>query len=129
MNGSYLLDTNIVIAIFANNPAVLSQLPAASQVFIPSVVLGELYYGANKSARSKTNIALIDQFASKSSVLACDADTARHYGSIKDHLRAKGTQIPENDIWIAAIASQHKITLVTGDKHFKGIKGITVEAW
>jgi tRNA(fMet)-specific endonuclease VapC len=104
MNGSYLLDTNIVIALFANDSDVLRQLSAASQIFIPSIVLGELYYGANKSAHSKANISHIDNFALKSAVLACDTETARHYGRSKDHLRAKGTPIPENDIWIAALA-------------------------
>ena len=86
MNGSYLLDTNIVIALFANDSDVLRQLSAASQIFIPSIVLGELYYGANKSAHSKANISHIDNFALKSAVLACDTETARHYGRSKDHL-------------------------------------------
>lgn len=129
MNGSYLLDTNIVIAIFANDPGVLHQLSTALQVFVPSIVLGELYYGANKSARNKSNIALIDSFALKSTVLVCDGDTAKNYGRIKDHLRAKGTPIPENDIWIAALAKQHHLTLVTRDQHFMVIKEIKLEPW
>src|SRR6266581_7175859 len=118
MNGSYLLDTNIVIALFAKDSDVLRQLSAASQIFIPSIVLGELYYGANKSAHSKSNITHIDNFALKSSVLVCDTDTARHYGHIKDHLREKGNPIPENDIWIAAIAKQYHLTLASRDQHF-----------
>ena len=48
MNGSYLLDTNIVIALFAQDANVLKKLSVTSQIFIPSIVLGELYYGANK---------------------------------------------------------------------------------
>ena len=129
MNGSYLLDTNIVIALFANDSGVLRQLSAASQIFIPSIVLGELYYGANKSAHSKSNRIHIDNFALKSVVLVCDTDTARHYGQIKDHLRAKGNPIPENDIWIAAIAKQYRLTLVSRDKHFQVIKEIKMEQW
>ena len=62
MNGNYLLDTNIVIALFANDTGVLQQLTAASQICIPSIVLGELYYRVNKSAHSKSNIAHIDNF-------------------------------------------------------------------
>jgi len=129
MNGSYLLDTNIVIALFANDSGVLRQLSVASQIFIPSIVLGELYYGANKSAHSKSNIAHIDNFALKSAVLACDTDTARHYGRIKDHLRVKGSPIPENDIWIAALAKQYHLTLASRDQHFRAIKEIKVEQW
>jgi tRNA(fMet)-specific endonuclease VapC len=129
MNGSYLLDTNIVIALFGNDSGVLQQLSAASHIFIPSIVLGELYYGANKSAHSKSNITHIDNFSLKSAVLAYDTDTARHYGYIKDHLRAKGNPIPENDIWIAALAKQYHLTLISRDQHFRVIKEIKVEQW
>ena len=51
MNGSYLLDTNIVIAIFQRETAVEQRLETAAEVFIPAIVLGELYFGATRSAR------------------------------------------------------------------------------
>ncbi len=51
MNGDYLLDTNIVIALFANDPAVRDHLKKSSPVLVPSIVIGELYYGARKSDR------------------------------------------------------------------------------
>jgi tRNA(fMet)-specific endonuclease VapC len=96
---------------------------------VPAVVLGELYFGAFKSANSKTNVAHIDRFALKSSVLVSDAETARNYGRIKDHLRAKGNPIPENDIWIAALTKQYHLTLITRDQHFLAIKEIKTELW
>jgi tRNA(fMet)-specific endonuclease VapC len=129
MNGSYLLDTNIVKALFANDSNVLLKLSVTSQIFIPSIVLGELYYGANKSAHGKTNLMHIDSFALKNAVLVCDTDTAKQYGHIKNHLRSKGTPIPENDIWIAALSKQHHLTLVSRDQHFRSIKEIRVEQW
>lgn len=129
MNGSYLLDTNIVIGLFAGDINIVAQLSASSRIFIPSIVLGELYFGAAKSAHSKANNARIDTFALKSAVLVCDTETARYYGRIKDHLRTKGTPIPENDIWIAALAKQHHLTLVTRDQHFLHIKEINTEQW
>lgn len=49
MTGKFLLDTNIVIALFAKEAVVQGKLANAAEVFIPSIVLGELYYGANKS--------------------------------------------------------------------------------
>lgn len=49
MNGSYLLDTNIVIGLFANDAQVIQRLETASRVAIPAIVMGELYYGAYKS--------------------------------------------------------------------------------
>ncbi len=129
MSGRFLLDTNIVIALFATEAVVLQQLAAVTEVFVPSIVLGELYFGARKSARVATNVAQVDAFAASSAVLVCDTATANHYGEIKNVLRAKGRPIPENDIWIAAIAKQHSLTLVSRDGHFNEIDGVSVEVW
>jgi tRNA(fMet)-specific endonuclease VapC len=56
MNGNVPLDTNIVIAFFAQEPAVLREMQAVSQFFIPTIVLGELYFGAEKSNQAIQNI-------------------------------------------------------------------------
>lgn len=129
MSGKFLLDTNIIIALFAKDENVLAQLKSADEVFIPSIVLGELYYGANKSSRSQVNLARIDEFAAKNQVLAADGETARHYGEIKNALHAKGTPIPENDIWIAALSHQYRYMLVTQDNHFREVEGIETIIW
>jgi tRNA(fMet)-specific endonuclease VapC len=129
MSGKYLLDTNIVIALFANDSDVIDNLSKAEGIFIPSVVIGELFYGAHKSARAKDNLARIDEFASSNIVLGCETETARVYGEIKDALRMKGHPIPENDIWIAAIAVQHNLTLVSRDEHFNEIETLKVIVW
>lgn len=118
MTGKYLLDTNIVIALFADESAIKESLVKADEVFVPSIVIGELDFGARKSARSKENLARIDDFAESNVVLDCDTGTAHFYGEIKNALRVKGHPIPENDIWIAAIALQHGLTLITRDVHF-----------
>jgi tRNA(fMet)-specific endonuclease VapC len=128
MSGRFLLDTNIIIAIFANEAVVESCLANAAEVFIPGIVLGELYYGAYKSLRVVENVAKIDEFAVSNSILVCDTGTAQEYGQIKNGLRAKGRPIPENDIWIAAIGKQHSLTLVTRDAHFGEVDGITIDA-
>ena len=129
MNGSFLLDTNVVIAIFAQDAAVHQRLAEASEAFVPSIVLGELYYGARKSTRVQSNVEIVDRFAAASRVLACDSITAQHYGRFKNLLREKGPPIPENDIWIAAITEQHQLTLVSRDAHFNEIEGLPVESW
>lgn len=129
MNGRFLLDTNIVIAIFAKDAGVEAGLVNATEVFIPGIVLGELYYGAHKSYRVTENLAKINEFAANNSILTCDTRTAQEYGEIKNRLRAKGRPIPENDIWIAAIAKQYSLTLVTRDAHFGEVDGLMIEAW
>ena len=130
MSGRVLLDTDIVIAIFAEELPVLERMAAAEEVFVPAVALGELYYGARKSGRAETNIARIDEFAAAAAILGCDALTAQQYGRIKNDLRAKGRPIPENDIWIGAVGMQHDLTVATRDHdHFSQISGLRVEVW
>ena len=129
MNGRFLLDTNIVIAIFANDASVKDSLEKAEEVFVPIIVLGELYYGAQKSSRTKPNVARIDEFAESCSVLTCNTETSRQYGEIKNSLRLKGQPIPENDIWIAAIAKQYGMTLVSRDDHFEEIGDLETLTW
>lgn len=129
MSGKCLLDTNIVIALFADESAVKENLARTDEIFVSSIMIGELYYGAHKSARSKENIARIDEFAQGNIVLACDAGTATFYGEIKNALRLKGHPIPENDIWIAAIALQHDLILVSRDAHFSEIEGLKILMW
>ena len=59
--------------------------------------------------------------------LQIGAGTAKEYGRLKHQLWKKGNPIPENDLWIAAIASQHDITVLTRDKHFQAISGIKLQ--
>lgn len=129
MNGRYLLDTNIIIALFADEDAVKENLAEAGVVFVPSIAIGELYFGAWKSGRAKENLARIDEFVANSVVLECNSDTARRYGEIKNALRLKGCPIPENDIWISAISFQHDLTLITRDAHFKKIDSLKMATW
>ncbi len=127
--GRFLLDTNIVIALFATDAAVLESVKNADEVLISSVVLGELYYGTIKSGRPTENMERLDTFAAQNVLLACDAETSRHYGTIKSRLRTLGRMIPENYIWIAAIAIQHVLTLVTRDAHFAEVHGLKTITW
>jgi tRNA(fMet)-specific endonuclease VapC len=73
------------------------------------------------------NIEKIDEFVANSTILSCDAYTAKIYGKIKGDLKKKGKPIPENDIWIAALADQYGLLLVTKDSHFKNIDDFSVE--
>ena len=129
MNGDLLLDTNIVIALFAGDEQVTTRLREAREVFVPSIVIGELNYGARKSGRSRENLDRVNSFASGSAVLACDVVTASYYGEVKASLQQKGKPIPENDIWIAALALQHELVLVSRDDHFDWVGNLKKVAW
>jgi tRNA(fMet)-specific endonuclease VapC len=129
MSGRLLLDTNIVIAFFAQEPDILDRMQAAEAFFIPSIVLGELYFGARKSGKPAQNLKQINELAAKTAILDCNAETAQQYGQLKDNLRRKGRPIPENDIWIAAIAVQYNLTLITRDAHFNQVDNLLITTW
>jgi tRNA(fMet)-specific endonuclease VapC len=129
VNGRFLLDTNIIIALFAKDPVIHEHIANAEEVFIPSIVLGELYFGAYKSLKIQENLKRIDDFALSNAILACNTDTAKRYGDIKNRLKEKGRPIPENDIWVAAIAHQYALTLVTKDTHFGLVENLKMELW
>jgi len=127
MSGKYLLDTNIVIALFQGEQPVLDKLNQIKSVFTPSIVVGELYFGAFKSSKIKENVARINEFALKNEILSCDQHTAKIYAEIKAGLKSIGKPIPENDIWIASIALQYNLTLITRDSHFNHVSGLSFE--
>jgi tRNA(fMet)-specific endonuclease VapC len=129
MSGRILLDTNIVIGLLAGEAGIRDRLAMAEEVFLSSIVLGELFYGAYKSTHIKENLSRLDELAAESLMLSCDLITARHYGMMKNQLRQQGRPIPENDIWIGAIAQQHDLTLITRDAHFQDIPELRIEIW
>lgn len=127
MSGRLLVDTNIVIALFGGDPAAVEKLEDKPALFLCVPVLGELRYGALASARIEQNLERLDQFSKRVAVLPCDSETAIYYSTIRFDLRKKGRPIPENDLWIAAIARQHRLTLLSRDSHFEEIEGLDVE--
>jgi tRNA(fMet)-specific endonuclease VapC len=129
VTGRYLLDTNIVIAIFNGDSLLQRRVLNAPEAFVSIVTLGELFYGAYNSQRLEANVDRIDQFATGITILDCDSETSRRYGMVKAKLRKQGKPIPENDIWIAALANQYDLTLVTRDPHFSAIKDVPRESW
>jgi tRNA(fMet)-specific endonuclease VapC len=129
MNGKYLLDANIVVALFKDDPLVHERLEQRPSVLVSAVVLGELYYGAQKSERLDQNLRRINRFLTRAAVLQSDAATAYEYGLIRNELRKKGRPLPENDIWIAAAARQHNLTLVSREKHFAEVENLRWEEW
>ena len=129
LNGKYLLDTNIVIALLAGDQAVEARVRNTANVALAPPLIGELYFGAQKSEKVTENLHRIYMFIEQHTLFSCDLETAQWYGIIKDRLRRKGSPIPDNDIWIAAIAMQHDLILVTRDSHFNEVESLQTEYW
>jgi tRNA(fMet)-specific endonuclease VapC len=129
VNGRYLLDTNVAIAVLEREVSLESRRGSGLEAFLNTIVLGELFFGAEKSQRVQENIARIEKLASVCPVLPCDKETARFYGAMKTALQRKGRPIPENDLWIAASARRHGLTLASRDSHFEYVEGLGLEVW
>ncbi len=71
----------------------------------------------------------MERFAVGRTILASDLDVAREYGRLKYLLKLKGRPIPENDIWIAAMARHLGLVLVTRDRHFREVEDLPVTDW
>ncbi len=122
--GSVLLDTNVVVAHLRNDPDLTARLRATPAVFVPWVVLGELHYGALRAQRREAQLALIRDFLQTAILLLPDRNASERYGQVKVELAGMGRLIPDNDIWIAAMARQFDLPLVTRDGHFATVPAL-----
>jgi tRNA(fMet)-specific endonuclease VapC len=127
MNGKYLFDANVIIDVFRGKMSTIEKIKDINLVYIPAIVLGELYYDANKSNQTDKRKIEIEELEKNVTVLNVSQTTAHIYGEIKNILRGLGKPIPENDIWIAAIAKEYDLILITRDKHFNHIKSIRIQ--
>lgn len=128
----YLLDTNTIIAAMKGHEHIRARLestPLSSLVFSP-IVLGELEFGAEKSAFAERNRAKLAAFAERIPLSAINADVSRCYGRIRFMLERNGTPIGANDTWIAAHALVLGATVVTDNvREFSRVEGLPTENW
>ncbi len=127
--GNVVLDTSVVVAVLRRVPGVKERLHGAEELLVPLVTLGELEYGANLAAPQKRQREAVRTFMEGATLLLPTARTAAEYGRIKAALKASGTPLPENDVWIAAVALEHRWPLATRDQHFQSVPGLDVLDW
>jgi tRNA(fMet)-specific endonuclease VapC len=120
---SCLIDTNIIVDSLRNKE-LASQLTSMTNLYISTIVYGELLFDAYNSQNPQKHIERLNLFLTNFTTLATDSNTAEAYAKIKANLRKKGTPIPDNDMWIAACAMQYALPLYTRDRDFKYIDGI-----
>lgn len=127
--GNVLLDTSVVVAVLRRVPGVKERLHDAEELLVPLVALGELEYGANLATPPERQREAVRTFMEGATLLLPTARTAAEYGRIKAALKAAGTPLPENDVWIAAFALEHGLPLATRDAHFAQVPRLTVLDW
>ena len=123
-----LLDSSVVIP-HLRGRLNLNEYTGGEPLFVPLTVLGELYKGVFKSNQPQRNRTLLEDYLQSVAVLHPDTATAVHYAQISADLERKGTPIPENDIWIAAMAIECAMPLATRDAHFELIEGLQILRW
>lgn len=128
----YMLDISICIHVLRNYPPELRERfnQAAEQLCISSVTLGELYYGAEKSARRLDNLQAIEHFMARLEVLPFAAQAAAHYGQIRAQLERAGRPAGAYDMMIGGQARSEGLVLVTNNvSEFERMDGLRLENW
>jgi predicted nucleic acid-binding protein len=124
-----ILDTNAVSALLTGNPDLPRLLEASERHHLPVIVIGEYRYGLIRSRHRQTLAAFLDTLVRESLVLRIDEATTAHYAAVRHELRESGCPIPENDVWIAALARQHQQPVVSRDEHFDAVAGLVRHGW
>jgi len=126
MSGSILLDTNVIINILKNDKVTIQKVATYNKIYYPIIVIAELIYGAYNAQNTTKKLSEVEKIKTKGITLYVDDVTSYEYGKIKSNLKRNGTPIPENDIWIAAIALQNQLPVFTHDKHFKQVENLEI---
>lgn len=117
------LDTSRLSDLLQGDVALADALGICEQVWIPLIVLAEIkagFLGGNRQLRNET---LLQEVLGKPTVevLLPGRETAEHYARLFIQLKRAGTPVPDNDLWIAALALEHGLVLITRDRHFENI--------
>jgi tRNA(fMet)-specific endonuclease VapC len=123
-----LLDTNRYTDFLRGVEEATKTIIHAKEVFVPFITLAELRAGFLLGTKMPENEAVLAQFLNspRTSTLFPDEDTTHHHGQLFKQLRRQGTPIPTNDIWIAALAVQHRLTIHARDRHFHHLPQVLV---
>ncbi|MBS9780409.1 MAG: type II toxin-antitoxin system VapC family toxin [Moraxellaceae bacterium] len=126
----YSLDTNIVIALLNGNVEVLHKIKSLKmrECVVSSVVMFELYFGAEKSKRTRENLEKLLKL--KFQILEFNENDGKVAGRIRNELNQKGTPIGAYDVLIAGQAINRDLVLITHNvKEFNRIAELKLEDW
>ncbi len=122
-----LLDSNAYSHLMRGNSRVAELARQSEEVLLSAIVVGELMYGFRGGSRFDRNLTELRAFLDNPyvSFVPVGRTTADYYSRIAAILRAKGRPIPTNDTWIAAHAMETESDLVSADRHFEHVDGIS----
>lgn len=123
-----IIDTNRYRDFCDGIEEALGVIRRAETIFLPFITLAELRAGFASGKRSLQNERVLTRFINKPRVklLFPDEETTRQYGYLYKQLRAQAAPIPENDLWIAALAVQHDLFIFSRDEHISPLPQIPI---
>jgi tRNA(fMet)-specific endonuclease VapC len=124
-----ILDTNALSAFADADDNLLLILGNAEELCLPVIVLGEYRYGISSSRYRAKYQKWLARDLNLFRILDVSEGTSIHYAEIRSRLKAQGTPIPANDCWIASLAKQYRLPIVSRDAHFDSVKGIKRVDW
>ena len=124
-----ILDTNALSAFVDGDAAVGEILRRQARAAIPVIVLGEFRYGIAESRRRSAYEAWLNSHLPHFDILAVTDETAVSYATLRGALRRSGRPIPANDAWIAALALEHGLPVLSRDHHFDVVPDLERKTW
>lgn len=124
-----ILDTNALAAFADGDPSLLPVIENETGLALPVIVLGEYLYGIQQSRFRVRYQRWLDVNLSLFDLLVVGLETAGRYAELRRELKTTGTPIPSNDTWIAALAREHRLPVVTRDVHFQAVRGLHLLSW
>ena len=119
-----ILDTNALSSWVEGLATVEDAFRSADRVVVPSVVLGEYYFGIRQSRHRSRYEEWLRRYLPLAEIAAVTSATADAYADIRLELKRLGHPIPPNDAWIAALARQHALPVLSNDTHFDVVDGV-----
>jgi predicted nucleic acid-binding protein len=124
-----ILDTKALSAFVDGDPGVGDVLRAQERAAIPVIVLGEFRYGIAQSRRRSSYEAWLESYLGHFEVLFVTDATAVAYAALRVTLKRSGRPIPANDAWVAALALQHRLPVLSRDEHFDIVPDLERRTW
>ena len=124
-----ILDTNALSAFVDGDRSVAERLAGEGRAAIPVIVLGEFRYGIAASRHRSTYEGWLMEHVTDFDVLTVTEETAVRYAQVRAALKKSGHPIPANDAWIAALALQHRLSVLSRDEHFDSVPGVKRISW
>jgi len=124
-----ILDTNALSAVADNEPTAVRIFSHAATIELPVIVLGEYRFGIAQSRQRNEYEKWLGELIAATQVLPVDDETSGHYAQIRAELKKAGLPIPSNDLWIAALARQHRLPFMSQDQHFDAVRDLKRIGW